>query len=77
VRQINMTQARSNLSRLVASVETGRESEIVIARHGRPVARLVPLATVSSKQRIGVAKGAFVMPESIDSDNEAIGKLFG
>ena len=48
---------------MVEAVESGAESEIVIARNGRPAARLVPLAPAASGQRIGVAKGKFVAPE--------------
>ena len=41
-RTINMHAAKTQLSRLVAGVEAGEE--ILIARKGVPVARLVPLA---------------------------------
>ena len=56
-----MLEAESNLSRLVEAVESG--AEIVIARNGRPAARLVPIAAGANGQRIGVAKGKFVAPE--------------
>jgi len=42
---VNMLEAKSNLSRLVEAVETGKVAEIIIARNGRPAARLVPIAT--------------------------------
>jgi len=62
---VNMLEAKSNLSRLVEAVETGKESEIIIARNGRPAARLVPLATPPAPvQRIGIAKGEFTLPEN-------------
>lgn len=60
---VNMLEAKSNLSRLVEAVETGAEAEIVIARNGRPAARLVPIAPAAKGQRIGVAKGKFIAPE--------------
>jgi len=69
---INISQAKSSLSRLVAKLEQGKEREIVITRSGRPAARLLPL----EKQRIGIAKGKFAMPESIDSHNAELEKLF-
>jgi prevent-host-death family protein len=60
---VNMLEAKSNLSRLVEAVESGKESEIIIARNGRPAARLVPLASQpAAVQRIGIAKGAFAIP---------------
>ena len=40
---VNMLQAKTSLSRLVEAIELGQEHEIVIARNGRPVARLVPM----------------------------------
>mgnify|MGYP003583703293 CR=1 FL=1 len=40
---VNMLEAKSSLSRLVEAVEQGQVPEVVIARNGRPVARLVPL----------------------------------
>jgi prevent-host-death family protein len=60
---VNMLEAKSNLSRLVEAVESGAEAEIVIARNGRPAARLVPIALKANGQRIGVAKGKFIAPE--------------
>lgn len=75
---INMLQAKSSLSKLVESLESGRESEVVIARHGRPVAKLIPLTkTPPPERRIGVAKGAFSVPDDIDADNLTIARLFG
>ena len=38
---VNVYEAKTQLSQLLARVENGEE--IVIARHGRPIARLVPL----------------------------------
>lgn len=73
---VNMLEAKSNLSRLVEAVESGRQAEIIIARNGKPAARLVPLETRPKGQRIGIAKGEFVVPDDIDSANEEIAKLF-
>lgn len=73
---INMLQAKSSLSRLVEAIEQGEEREIVIARNGRPVARLVPLQPGGSGQRIGVAHGKFEVPESIDDNNAEIAAMF-
>ncbi|MGN6581375.1 MAG: type II toxin-antitoxin system Phd/YefM family antitoxin [Bordetella sp.] len=74
---VNMLEAKSSLSRLVDDVESGREREVIIARGGRPAARLVPLATQPPvERRIGVAKDKFVLPESIDAHNEEVAALF-
>lgn len=74
---VNIFDAKTNLSRLLESIETGNEVEIIIARNGRPVARLVPVGTLPHpSQRIGVARGAFEVPDDIDVTNMKIGSLF-
>ncbi len=73
---VNMFDAKTQLSRLVEAVESGAEDEIVIARNGRPAARLVPIARKGGGKRIGVAKGKFVVPETIDADEAAIAAMF-
>jgi prevent-host-death family protein len=73
---VNMLEAKSNLSRLVEAVESGKQAEIIIARNGKPAARLVPIETRPKGQRIGIAKGEFVVPDDFDADDEEIAKLF-
>lgn len=73
---VNMLEAKSSLSRLVESIEQGREREIVIARNGRPAARLVPISSVPAGKRLGVAKGLFEVPDSIDRHNDEVARLF-
>ena len=73
---VNMLDAKTQLSRLVESVEIGAEAEITIARNGRPAARLVPIARAAAGQRIGVAKGKFAVPDTIDADEDVIAELF-
>ena len=76
MRSVNIFEAKTNLSKLLESIESGREHEVVIARNGKPVARLVSLNPLPVDKRIGVAKGKFHVSESIDADNDAIHKLF-
>lgn len=71
---VNMLQAESSLSRLVQALEQGRE--IIIARNGRPAARLVPLEAAPAGPRIGVAKGRFTAPDDIDAHNDEVARLF-
>jgi prevent-host-death family protein len=76
---VNIFEAKSGLSRLVAAVEEGRESEIVIARNGRPVARLVPIASApDATKRHGLLAGRYptMTLEEFDADNERIATLF-
>mgnify|MGYP006176775777 FL=1 len=73
---VNMLEAKSTLSRLVEAVELGHVKEVIIARNGRPAARLVQISEPRSQQRLGVAKGKFDVPNSIDNMNSKIAKLF-
>jgi antitoxin (DNA-binding transcriptional repressor) of toxin-antitoxin stability system len=74
---INMLEAKSSLSRLVQAIESGEHSEIIIARNGRPAAKLVPLVSPSDGlARLGVAKGKFIVPDSIDRHNEDVARMF-
>ena len=72
---VNVHEAKTNLSRLLDAVESGAEAEIVIARNGKPVGRLVPIAK-PRRSLIGIAKGEFVVPVDIDALNPEIEKLF-
>ncbi len=74
---VNMLDAKNALSRLVDAVESGAEPEIIIARNGRPAARLVPLDATPAGPRLGAARGQFEVPEDIDADNDAVAALFG
>jgi prevent-host-death family protein len=76
MQSVNMLQAKSSLSRLVDAIEQGHEREIVIARNGRPAARLVPMAAMPMGKRIGVAKGKFKVPDDIDARNVDVAKMF-
>ena len=72
---VNMLQAKSSLSRLVEALEGGEEREIISARNGKPAARLVPINVTQAAVRIGVAKGAFEVPDDIDGCNAEVAAL--
>jgi prevent-host-death family protein len=76
MRTVNMLEAKSSLSRLVEAVESGAEHEVIIARNGRPAARLIALAPASVGPRLGVAAGKFVPPEPSDELDQEVAKLF-
>jgi antitoxin (DNA-binding transcriptional repressor) of toxin-antitoxin stability system len=73
---VNMLEAKSTLSKLVDLIEQGSEREIVIARNGRPAARLVSINAHPAQHRLGVAKGHFVVPDNIDAHNAEVAILF-
>ena len=58
---VNVHEAKTNLSRLLKQVEAGEE--VIIARNGRPVARLTPVRQ-RVQPRPDVLKGKFVLPDS-------------
>lgn len=75
---VNMLDAKTSLSKLVHDLETGGAQEFIIARNGRPAARLVPLhaGKTDRSRRIGVAKGRFSVPDDIDKANLEVAGLF-
>jgi prevent-host-death family protein len=60
VSTVNMLEAKTKLSKLVEAVESGAESEIIIARNGKPAAKLVALDVAPRKKlRLGLAAGKY------------------
>ena len=59
---VNVHRAKTELSRLLARVEAGED--VVIARRGEPVARLVA-CKARIKRQPDVLKGKIVVPDSI------------
>ena len=53
--QVNLYEAKSQLSRLVDRAAAGEE--IVIAKGGRPLARLVPLVVRTAPRQLGMLAG--------------------
>lgn len=76
MRLVNMLEAKSTVSRLVEEIEQGRQTEIVIARNGRPAAKLVPIDALPADKRIGIAKGKFKVPDDIDTHNDEVMRMF-
>ena len=68
---VNVHEAKTQLSRLLARVAGGEE--IVIARAGKPVARLLPVQGKSSRRTPGSLRGRIALSERFDDplpDNE-------
>lgn len=78
MKSVNMLEAKTQLSKLVDRIERGKDHEIVIARNGRPAARLVPVAAQPAGKRIGLLKGKFKAPslKQLDASNAEIARLF-
>ena len=63
--KINIHEAKTNLSRLLVRVQLGEE--IILARAGKPVARLAPMEGAPAKRRLGSAKGEFQVPDDFNA----------
>jgi prevent-host-death family protein len=63
VKQVNVHEAKTNLSRLLEAVEQG--DEVVISRAGKPVAKLVPFAAVH--RRLGGDEGLVTIAPDFDA----------
>lgn len=55
MKTVNIHEAKTHLSRLLAQVQAGEE--IVISKSGKPYAKLVPISRVKERKP-GIAKGA-------------------
>lgn len=73
---INIHEAKTHLSRFIDRAAAGEE--IIIARAGKPVARLVPLASTDKPARaLGLGRGRFHLPEDLDAgDDEVLREMF-
>ena len=74
---VNIHQAKTHLSRLVARVALGES--FVIAKAGKPLARVIPIeATDSPEDRLGFMKGETEVPKDFDNmGRDEIASLFG
>ncbi|MGD0215213.1 MAG: type II toxin-antitoxin system Phd/YefM family antitoxin [Terriglobales bacterium] len=62
--EVNIHEAKTHLSRLLARVALGEE--VIIAKAGTPVARLVAVEPTRRKFKLGSAKGEFVVPDDFN-----------
>jgi len=65
VKPINIHEAKTHFSRLVERAANGEE--IIIARAGRPLARLMPLASPTRPRRPGLLKGRIRISKNFDA----------
>lgn len=65
MRIVNIHEAKTHLSRLVEEVAAGQG--VIIAKAGKPMARLVPLELPPKKRRLGLFKGQLKVPDDFDA----------
>lgn len=73
---VNIHEAKTRFSRLVDQVEAGED--VVIARAGKPVARMTRLDAPAQPQRLGFLVGEGTVPDDFNEwGSEQIAELFG
>jgi prevent-host-death family protein len=65
VSQVNIHEAKTHLSRLVDRAASGEE--IVIAKSGKPVARLVPFDRDRTPRHLGTMRGLITVADDFDA----------
>ena len=71
---VNIHEAKTHLSRLIERVESGHE--IVIARAGRPVARLVPYRSRTTPRAPGLWRGRVRLAPDFDETDDLLVEAF-
>jgi prevent-host-death family protein len=71
---VNVHEAKTHLSRLLERVEAGEE--FVIARAGRPVARLVPFVRRTEPRALGIWRDRVGIGPEFDEADDEIARLF-
>lgn len=64
-RQVNIHEAKTHLSRLLACVKAGEE--VIIAKAGKPIARLVAVMEQPAQRVAGTAKGQVTITPDFDA----------
>lgn len=62
---INIHEAKTHLSRIVEDVAHG--AEVIIAKAGKPIARLVPLEHKPTPKQFGLLKGKIRVPRDFNA----------
>jgi prevent-host-death family protein len=71
---VNIQAAKTHLSRLVEEAAAGEE--IVLAKAGKPVARLVPYGGTREKRALGAWRGKVRIARDFDAEHPEIIRLF-
>ena len=62
--QMNIQEARTNLSELIDKVVNGEQ--VVIARSNKPLVKLIPIEELKGKRKLGTAKGKIKILEDFN-----------
>ena len=73
--QVNVLEAKTELSKLIRLLESKREDYITVARNGKPVVKITLIDDTPVSKRIGIARGKYKAPDDFDACNEDAVKL--
>jgi len=62
--QVNIHEAKTHLSKLLARVKEGQE--VIIAKSGKPIAKLIPIVEKPARRVLGTAKGKILVSPSFN-----------
>lgn len=71
---INIHEAKTNLSRLIEKTLSGED--VIIAKAGKPVVKLVTYKKTLKPRKPGLLKGKIYVPDNFNDEDEEINKLF-
>ena len=71
---MNIHQAKTNLSKLIAMTLAGED--VVIAKAGKPVAKIIAYKEKLKPRKLGLLKGKIFVPDNFNDEDEEINKLF-
>ena len=70
----NIHEAKTNLSKLIEKTQKGEE--VIIAKAGKPVAKLSLYKEKIKPRKPGALKGKIFVPDNFDDEDEEINKMF-
>jgi prevent-host-death family protein len=65
MRTLNIHEAKTQLSRVVDDVAAGEE--VIIAKAGKPMVKMVPLTAGKQKRKLGALKGKLIVSADFDA----------
>lgn len=74
--QVNMLEAKSDLSKLEKMLELHQEDVIYLARNGTPVAQLTLIPKKNAERRIGAVEGKFKIPDEFSALDKEVEDMF-
>ena len=75
--RVEFEEFRDKLPEFMGRIQYGDDKQVIVTKHGVPIAKLTDYYAPPHKRRIGVADGKFIIPDDWDEKNNEIAELFG